>query len=72
MIGRRREAEVRGKWLAIIGPPPSLFSVSVDSKRVKFSVSLLFATLMGTCVSVDSKGVRGLWRSVRKERVTGD
>jgi len=40
------------------GVPPPRFFVSVDFKRVSFSVSPLESTLMGDFVGVDCKGFR--------------
>jgi hypothetical protein len=39
------------------GTPSPVFFVSVASKGVRFSVSLLFATLAGRSISVAAKGV---------------
>jgi len=43
------------------GPSP-LFFVSVASKRLRFPVNPLFATLVGMLVSVADKGLRGILR----------
>lgn len=49
---RSRKA-VEGLQLPKLEPPPRFF-VSIDSKRVRVSVSALESTLMGEFVSVDS------------------
>jgi len=55
--------EDRGRWLAIT-PPSPLFFVSVASKGLTPTVSLLFATLTGEFISVAAKGLTGVdcWR----------
>jgi hypothetical protein len=40
-----------------------VFFVSVASKRVSWTVSLLFATLTGRFINVAAKGLRGTGRS---------
>jgi hypothetical protein len=43
-------------WLAVLGPLPPLFFVSVASKGLRADVSGLESTLAGISISVDSKG----------------
>src|SRR5882672_9011703 len=55
--------EDRGRWLTIT-PPAPLFFVSVASKGLTPTVSLLFATLARRSISVAAKGLTGAdcWR----------
>ena len=52
-----------------VRPTPGFF-VSVASKGVKFSVSLLFATVAGVFISVADKGLMGA-RCWREDNASG-
>jgi hypothetical protein len=56
----RRNVEVR-KVEPRGGVPTPLFFVSVAFKGVSFAVSLLFASLAGSFISVAAKGLMGAW-----------
>ena len=45
------------RFLVNDNTPPPMFFVSVDSKKLSFSVSPLFSTLTSRSTSVDSKGL---------------
>ena len=47
-------------WLTITQTPPPVFFVSVASKGLSQTVSLLFATLAWRCISVAAKGLKAI------------
>jgi len=49
----------QGEGRLTITPATPLFFVSVESKRLRFSVSSLFSTLTREFTSVESKGLTG-------------